>query len=142
VAKALDPQIYPNQTANYLLTMVNRRTEAANDVTLDLSVPSGATVVSTAGACAQGFPCSLGTVAPGAVLLTVVTLHVGSPASNPFVVSTVASVSNPSASDILHSASTLPAINSTGCSSTQGPPVFGGLVLSLLFVVTRRRSRP
>jgi PA domain len=141
VMKALDPQIYPNQTPSYLLTLVNRRTEAANDVTLDFSLPAGATVVSTAGACAQGFPCSLGVVAPGAVVLSVVTLHVGSPAPNPFVVSATASVSNPSAWDVLHSASTLPAINSTGCSSTGGPPVLFGLLLCLLFVASRVKGR-
>ena len=141
VMKALDPQIYPNQTPSYLLTLVNRRTEAANDVTLDLSLPAGATVVSTAGACAQGFPCSLGVVAPGAVLLTVVTLQVGSPAPDPFVVSATAGVSNADASDILNSTSTLPAVNSTGCSSTEGPPVLFGLVLCLLFVTPRLRRR-
>jgi hypothetical protein len=141
VMKALDPQIYPNQNPNYLLTLVNRRTVAANDVTLDLSLPAGSTVVSTTGACPQGFPCSLGVVAPGAVLLSVVTVHVPSPAQNPFVVSATASVSNPDSADNLHATSALPAINSTGCSNTEGPPVLLGLVLSLVFIASGARRR-
>jgi MYXO-CTERM domain-containing protein len=141
VMKALDPQIYPNQNPSYLLTLVNRRTVAANDVTLDFTLPAGSTVLSTAGACAQGFPCSLGEVAPGAVLLSVVTVHVPSPAANPFVVAATASVSNPDSADLLHATSSLPAVNSTGCSSTEAPPALLGLLLSLLFVATRRRRR-
>jgi len=41
VAKALDPQIYPNQDPSYLLTLVNRRPLAANDVSLNLTFPAG-----------------------------------------------------------------------------------------------------
>ena len=141
VMKALDPQIYPNQNPSYLLTLVNRRTVAANDVTLDFTLPAGSTVLSTTGACTQGFPCSLGVVAPGAMLLSVVTVHVPSPAANPFLVSATASVSNPDSGDILHATSSLPAINSTGCSSTEAPPVLLGLVLCFVFVASRGRRR-
>jgi uncharacterized repeat protein (TIGR01451 family) len=141
VMKALDPQIYPNQEASYFVTLVNRRTVAADNVTLELALPAGATVQSTSGACAQGFPCNLGQVAPGAVLLSVVTLHVPSPAPNPFAVSAIASPSNADAEDVLQSTSTLPAINSTGCSSAGGPPFLLGLGFPLLFTLLVRRSR-
>lgn len=140
VTKALDPQIYPNQNPSYLLTLLNRRGAAANDVRLDLTLPSGASVVSTAGACDAGFPCTLGQVAPGAVLLSVVTVHVPSPAPDPFQVTATASASNASPVDVLQSTSTLPAINSTGCSSTEGGLVPWGLLLFLLFASARRRA--
>jgi PA domain/Domain of unknown function DUF11 len=140
IAKALDPQIYPNQEANYLLTLINRRTVAANDVTLDIVLPPGSSVVSTAGACAQGFPCSLGTVAPGAVLLSVVTLQVAGSSPDPFTVTASASVSNPDPEDVLQSTSSLPTVDSTGCSSAGGVPFLLGLLLCLRTLSVRRSS--
>ncbi len=142
VAKALDQQIYPTQDATYLLTVVNRRPVAANDVTLNLSLPEGSSVLSVTGACAAGaFPCSLGAVAPGAVLLSVVTLQVPSRPPARFTVTATASPSNPSADDVLESTSTLPAVLSTGCSSSAGGPTWLGLGMVLLLVSFRSRHR-
>jgi hypothetical protein len=133
MAKALDQLVSPNQDATYLLTLVNHRQGAANDVSLDLTLPAGATVLGTSGACSTGsFPCSLGSVAPGAVLLTVVTLHAPSAAPNPFVVTATASASNASADDVLQSTSTLPSVLSTGCSSSAAGPTPLALALLLL----------
>jgi hypothetical protein len=142
LAKALDPLVSPNQDSSYLLTLVNHRSEAATDVSLDLALPAGATVLGTSGACATGsFPCSLGTVAPGAILLTVVTLHVPSAPPNPFVVTATASAANPSAEDVLQSSSSLPSVLSTGCSSSGGlAPLASGLLLLLLAWRPGRRS--
>lgn len=141
LAKALDPVVYPNQDSSYLLTVVNHRPLAATDVTLDLALPAGATVLGTSGACATGtFPCSLGTVAPGAILLTVVTLHVPLAPPNPFVVTATASASNPSDEDVLQSSSSLPAALSTGCSSSGGlAPLAPGLLLLLVAGLPGRR---
>jgi uncharacterized protein (TIGR03382 family) len=139
VAKALVQEIYPGQSATYLLTLVNRRAETANDVTLALALPEGATVVSTAGACTTGtFPCSLGAVAPGAMLLTVVNVQVPSHAPNPFVVTATASASNGNPSDALEFASEIPTVSSTGCSSTAGGPALVGLGLLSVFLLRRR----
>jgi len=68
------------------------------------------------------------------VLLTVVTLHVPSAAPDPFVVTAMASASNPSPDDVLLSTSVVPTVLSTGCSSTAGGPTLLGLVLLLLLV--------
>ncbi len=142
VAKALDQQIYPNQNPTYLLTVVNRRPTAAQDVTLTLTLPEETSVLSVAGACAAGgFPCSLGTVSPGAILLTVVTLGVPSHPPARFTVTATASPSDPSADDVLRSTSTLPAVLSTGCSSAPGGPGVLGLGVLLLLVSTRLRRR-
>lgn len=140
VAKALDPQIYPNQEASYLLTLVNRRTVPASDVTLNFALPPGSSILSTAGACAQGFPCSLGTVPPGTVLLSVVTVQVAGSAPDPFTVTASASVSNSDPEDVLQSTSSLPAVDSTGCSSAEGAPLLLGLLLSLRALSSRRRA--
>lgn len=138
VAKALDQEIYPNQSASYLLTLVNRRGVTANDVTLNLALPEGTTVVSTNGACTTGaFPCSLGPVLPGAILLTVVTVQVPSRAPNPFVVTATASASNPSPDDTLQYVSQLTTVSSTGCSSTAGGRTL--LALGLLSALLLRR---
>jgi PA domain/Domain of unknown function DUF11 len=141
VAKALDQVIYPAQNPTYLLTLVNRRPATANDVSLNLTLPDGSTVVSIDGACTTGtFPCSLGAVAPGAMLLTVVTLHLPSQVPNPFVVTAAASSSNPSPDDALQWVSELPTVSSTGCTSTAGGPAFLGLgLLCVLLSPPRRR---
>jgi uncharacterized protein (TIGR03382 family) len=140
VAKALDQVIYPAQDTTYLLTLVNRRPAMANDVSLDLAFPPGSSIVSIDGACmGSSFPCALGGVAPGAILLTVVTLHVPSPAPNPFLVTAMASSSNPSPDDALQWASELRTVSSTGCDSTAGGPSFLGLALLWMLLSPPRR---
>ncbi len=139
VTKALAQQVYPNADSTYLVTLVNRRPSAATEVDLSLVLPPGVSVVSSAGACPSGtFPCALGTVAPGAVLLTVVTLHVPTGVSNPFRVQATLSAAVASADDVLTSTSTLHAVTSTGCSTSGGAPQ--GVTLLLLVLLAGRRS--
>jgi PA domain len=140
VVKALDQQVYPNQRPTYLLTVVNQRPVGVNDVTLNLALPDGVSVLSVAGACTGAFPCSLEAVAPGAVLLTVVTLQVPSNPPHLFTVTATASPSDPSVGDSLQSTSTLPTALSTGCSSTAAPPTLLGLGM-LLVLSARWRPR-
>ena len=121
------------------MTLVNRRPAAATEVSLDLTLPAGVSVVSSAGACPSGtFPCGLGAVDPGAVVLTVVTLHVPTGAPHPFRVQATVSAAGATSDDVLVSASTLPTVTSTGCSSSAGPPQ--GLASLLLLLLAGRRA--
>ncbi len=141
VTKALAQQVYPNADSTYLVTLVNRRPTAATEVNLSLALPPGVSVVSSAGACpSAAFPCALGTLAPGALLLTVVTLHVPTGAPHPFRVQATVSATATSADDVLTSTSTLPTVTSTGCSSSGGAPP-GVASLFLLLLVARRSGR-
>ncbi|MGO9830311.1 MAG: PA domain-containing protein [Myxococcaceae bacterium] len=138
VAKALEQQVYPGQNATYLLTLVNRRAAAASNVSLTLGLPAGVSVVSSAGACPTAtFPCSLGSVSPGAVLLTLVTLRVPAGTPSPFVVTASVSASNESSADILQATSELATVTSTGCNVSGGPPAL--VALGLLTLLGRRR---
>jgi len=142
VAKALDPSVTPGANASYLVTVVNRRSDPAGDVMLDLALPAGASVLSTAGACATGvFPCSLGTVASGDVKLTVVTLSIPKPAESPFVVSASLTTSTAGTGDVLQSRSSVPLASSgSGCTTTGGGPaplLLAAVLASLLRRVNR-----
>ncbi len=140
VAKALEQQIYPNQDATYLLTLVNRRRSPANEVSLNLGLPGETSVVSSAGACSgTSFPCSLGTVGPGAVVLTVVTLHVSADAPSPFVLTATVSASDSGPDDVLQATSTLATVQSTGCSTSARPP--GWLSFGFLALLASRLRR-
>jgi len=141
VGKALEPTVTPGTDAYYLVTVVNRRPEAANDVTLDVTLPAGASVVGTAGACTTGsFPCDLGTMAAGQVELTVVTVSVPKLPENPFVVSATASTSTPGTGDSLQSSASVP-LASSGCSSAGGTPAPWALAAALVFLLRRRSPR-
>jgi uncharacterized repeat protein (TIGR01451 family)/uncharacterized protein (TIGR03382 family) len=146
VAKALDQQLSPGKQATYLVTVVNRSPTPANDVSVDLTLPAGTTVISAAGACTTGsFPCSLGTLASSGVTLTVVTLNVPTTAPNPFPVTAQVSTSTPSGDDVLEATSSLPSASSSGCTSTGGAPSVLGLTTLLSALLVRRRrslSRP
>jgi|GEM_PF-351360 len=138
LTKALAQQVYPDADSTYLVTLVNRRPAAATGVTLNLTLPPGVSVVSSEGACPSGsFPCELGTVAPGAVLLTVVTLHVPTGAPNPFRVQAAVNAAAVTSDDVRVSTSTLPTVTSTGCSTTGGAPQ--GVAALLLVLLARRR---
>ncbi|MGO8968697.1 MAG: PA domain-containing protein [Myxococcaceae bacterium] len=138
LAKALEQQVYPGQDAIYLLTLINRRQTAASNVSLSLELPAGVSVVSTAGACPTGaFPCSLGTVSAGAVLLTLVTLHVPAGAASPFIVTASVNASNESSADVLQATSELASVTSTGCSTSGGAPAL--LAVGLLALLRTRR---
>jgi PA domain len=139
VAKALEQQVLPGQEASYLLTLVNRREGQANDVSLDVTLPEGASILSTQGACAGGFPCALGVVPPGAVLLSVVTLHVPNTAAQPFSVAVAVSSSNPSPEDVLTSTVTLPSVSASGCTTGTGGPTPLWLGLCALVLISLRR---
>jgi uncharacterized protein (TIGR03382 family) len=142
VAKALEQHVTAGQDANYLVTVLNRRPTEAGDVRLDLALPAGTTVVSTAGACTTGvLPCDLGTLAAGQVLLTVVTVHVAGPVSYPFAVTARVTTSSPGADDVLQATSSL-APASGGCSSSDGGPAAAGLAVLLALWLVRRRARP
>jgi hypothetical protein len=143
MAKALDQTITPGANAYYLVTVVNRRPEAANDVTMDLALPAGASVVSTAGACTTGsFPCSLGTVASGDVKLTVVTVSVPKPAESPFVVSASLITSPAGTDDVLQSSSSVPIAGAgSGCTSAGESPAPLLFAAVLAFLLRRRAER-
>jgi uncharacterized repeat protein (TIGR01451 family)/uncharacterized protein (TIGR03382 family) len=141
VGKALEAQVSPGKQATYLVTLVNRSPAPANDVSVDLSLPPGTTVVSTAGACTTAFPCNLGTMASSGVALTLVTLQLPSSVPNPFPVTARVSTSTPTGDDVLESTSSLPSASSSGCSSSGGAPSFLslGVLFSALLVRPRRR---
>jgi MYXO-CTERM domain-containing protein len=142
VVKALDQEISAGQDAVYLVTLVNRRPGAANDVTIDLALPPGATVTSTAGACTTGLlPCDLGTLATGDVKLTLVTVRVSSPVPNPFEVTARVTTSNGSGDDVLEATSSISPPRASGCSTAGGGRGVGVGLAALLAAVLLRRRR-
>src|SRR5450631_2230371 len=72
----------------YLIAVLNRRATAISNVTLDLALPSGTTFISNASSpagCATAFPCALGPMQAGEVLLVVTTVQAPVNAASPFV---------------------------------------------------------
>lgn len=83
VVKALEPTVPVGGNARYIIAVLNRRATAVAGATLDLSFPSGGTVVSAQGACTS-FPCALGSLAQGAVKLVVATIRIPGSPPDPF----------------------------------------------------------
>jgi MYXO-CTERM domain-containing protein len=108
VVKALDPNVPAGGEARFLIAIVNRRQTAIDSVSLNLQSPSGTTLVSNQGACTTAFPCALGTLPPGAVLLMVTTLRAAASAADPFTVTATLSPATVFAGDNLTATTTPP----------------------------------
>jgi len=88
IVKLLDPEVPAGAPFRYLIAVLNRRATAISNVTLDLALPSGTTFISNASSpagCATAFPCALGPMQAGEVLLVVTTVQAPVNAASPFV---------------------------------------------------------
>jgi MYXO-CTERM domain-containing protein len=87
VVKLLDPEVPAGAQFPYLIAVINRRPTSISNVQVDLALPSGTTLVSAVSSPAgcTGFPCSLGTVAEGQVVLIVATVQAPVNSPNPFI---------------------------------------------------------
>jgi MYXO-CTERM domain-containing protein len=88
VVKMLDPEVPAGAPFRYLIALVNRRTTAIDNVSLNLSVPQGTTFIANASSpagCETAFPCNIGTMAAGQVMLVMATVQAPTNASSPFV---------------------------------------------------------
>jgi len=98
VVKALEPEVPVGNDAHYIVAVFNRRATAIGSVSLDLTLPAGTTVVSAQGPC-SGFPCALGPMDSGEVLLVVATLRAAAGAPDPFPVTATATPSSADPAD-------------------------------------------
>jgi uncharacterized protein (TIGR03382 family) len=142
VVKLLDPEVPAGGQFNYVIAVINRRPTPIDDVTLDLALPSGSTVISNASSpagCATAFPCNLGPIQAGAVVLVVTTVQAATTAVSPFVATATLTPSSASASDSLSASASNVFLTSSGCSSTGGPATIGLVGLALALLVRKRR---
>ncbi len=144
MSKALDLTLADGAQATYLIAVLNRRTTAVDGVTLNLSLPAGAALVSAAGGC-TAIPCTLGTVAAGEVRPVVVTVQPAKPTVFPFAVSAILSAPGTGSDDNLEATISVgkPTASSGGC-ATAGLPaalVACSMVLAGLLARRRRNSR-
>jgi uncharacterized protein (TIGR03382 family) len=109
LVKLLDPQVPAGAEFPYLIAVINRRPTSIADVQVNLSLPAGATLLSTASSpvgCSTGFPCNVGTMQAGEVLLIVATVHAPLNATAPFIATATVTPSSSGANDSLTSTST------------------------------------
>ncbi|MGO9830310.1 MAG: PA domain-containing protein [Myxococcaceae bacterium] len=93
VVKLLDPEVPAGAQFSYVTAIINRRPTTIDNVTLDLALPSGTTFISNVssvwpsspGGCTTAFPCALGALQPGQVVLVVTTVQAAATATSPFV---------------------------------------------------------
>jgi uncharacterized repeat protein (TIGR01451 family) len=78
ITKVGPASVTPGQNVVYTITVTNAGPSDAASVTVSDATPAGLTFVSTAGACATAFPCTLGTVAAGATRIITATYNVPS----------------------------------------------------------------
>ncbi|HUD41569.1 MAG TPA: DUF11 domain-containing protein, partial [Dokdonella sp.] len=85
----------PGQTVSYTLAVTNDGPSDAQAVNLNDPTPPGLAFVSATAPCASGFPCTIGTLAPGASTTVTVTFAV--PANHSGAIVNTALVSSPTA---------------------------------------------
>jgi hypothetical protein len=108
VVKALDPNVPAGGEASFLVAIINRRTTAVDNVSLNLVAPAGTTLVSNQGACTGVFPCALGTLQSGELRLLVTTLRAAATAADPFTVTVTLTPATTGADDNLTATATPP----------------------------------
>jgi hypothetical protein len=139
MSKALDATLADGAQATYLVAVFNRRSAAADGVTLDLSLPAGASVVSASGGC-SAMPCTLGTMAAGELRPVVVTVQAPKPTVFPFAVTAQLGTAAPTPDDNLTatiSSSVTSASGGGGCNAAGIP----GAVVALIAALTAWRAR-
>jgi uncharacterized protein (TIGR03382 family) len=107
VVKLLDPEVPAGAQYPYLIAVINRRPTSIDNVQVDLALPSGTTLVSSVSSPAgcTGFPCNLGTLQAGAVVLIVATVQAPLTAPDPFIATATLTPSSSYAGDNLTAAS-------------------------------------
>jgi MYXO-CTERM domain-containing protein len=108
VVKLLDQEVPAGAQFPYLIAVINRRPTSIANVQVDLALPPGTTLVSTVSSPAGclGFPCSVGTMQAGEVLLIVATVQAPLNATAPFVATATLTPSSSDSSDNLTATST------------------------------------
>jgi uncharacterized protein (TIGR03382 family) len=109
VVKLLDPEVPAGAQFSYLIAVLNRRSTSITGVTLDLALPAGTTFISNVSSpagCATAFPCALGPMQAGEVLLVVTTVQAPLTAASPFVATATLTPSSSDGSDNLTASST------------------------------------
>ena len=163
VVKLLDPEVPAGGQFSYVIAILNRRPTAIDDVTLDLALPAGTTFISNISSvwpqpsspagCTTAFPCDLGGLQPGQVVLVVTTVQAAPAATSPFVATATLTPSSSSTADNL-TATSIQTVDAgstpdagtspggTGGCSTSGEPVtlLGLLAVALTLVLRPRRD--
>jgi large repetitive protein len=94
VSKAGPSRVTAGTDAVFTIGVTNHGPSTATAVMVTDPTPSGLTFVSNAGACTTPFPCSLGTLAPGASATITTTFHVPSGYTSPDPIVNQATVSS------------------------------------------------
>jgi uncharacterized repeat protein (TIGR01451 family)/MYXO-CTERM domain-containing protein len=109
VVKLLDPEVPAGAQFSYLTAILNRRGTPITDVVLDLALPTGTTFVSNTSSpagCTGAFPCDLGAMQAGEVLLVITTVQASATAASPFVATATLTPSSADGADNLTASST------------------------------------
>ena len=109
LVKLLDPEVPAGAQFPYLIAILNRRPTSIANVQVNLALPPGTTLVSSASSpavCTTGFPCNVGTMQSGEVLLIVATVQAPLNATAPFVATATLTPSSSGPNDSLTSTST------------------------------------
>ena len=141
VVKALEPTVPVGGDARYIIAILNRRATAIPAVSLDLTLPAGATVASAQGACST-LPCSLGALDQGAVKLIVATVRVPASPPDPFPVTATVTPSTADAADNLTAATTTPVASGGDLQVTVAAPAQISAGAGATFTVTLTNAGP